>query len=800
MADLAPGSRLGPYEILGPLGSGGMGQVYRARDIRLQRDVAVKVLSSSLLSDESARARFSKEALALAKLKHPNVAHIYDVIATEKVGALVMELVEGPSLGERLREGPLPEAEVLRLGAQLADGLSVAHAEGVVHCDLKPANLKLTKSGDLKILDFGIAQLSLAPAGDASGLDTFTSTQREVVGTLPYMAPEQLRAERVDGRTDIWAAGVVLCEMATGNRPFNESTLARLTDAILHSEPDLSGGATASEGLREVLRTCLRKSPELRYATAGELKAGLEGVRTGTSTVVAAGPPPARPRGLPLAASLLGALAVLALLFAADVGRLRSRWSTGSGRIDSLAVLPLANLSKDPEQEYFADGMTEAVITELSRIRALKVISRTSVMPYKNATKSLPEIARALGVQGVVEGSVLMDGGNVRITVQLIEADSDRHLWAESYTRDARNVLALQSEVAMAIAREVRVAVSPEEAGRLGGGRTVDPEAHRLVLLGTYAITQSLTQRQGIEKGVALFRKAVEADPGFALAHTRLSEALQWGGFAGYRPMSESCAEARAEAERAIQLDPRQGEAVALLAGLRRSCDFDWAGAEQDTRRALELSPGSAAVHTAASYLMSVLSRHEEAIRESRMAEELDPLSEPAGVYCGMRFHFARRFEEAVQQLRKVLVVHPDSVFAKFALANTLTSLRRYDEAITVYLSRNVPDPGANFALGVTYGLAGRKEDARKVLTKLLEKRKTQFLPPTQIAMIYAGLGERDTAFAWLERAFEDKAWLIDEMNVDPLFDVFKGDPRFADLIRRMNYPREPEGAKAARP
>jgi serine/threonine protein kinase/tetratricopeptide (TPR) repeat protein len=767
-----------------------MGQVYRARDTRLQREVAIKVLSSSLLSDESARARFHKEALALAKLKHRNVAHIYDVIAAEGADALVMELVEGASLGERLREGPLPEGEVLRLGGQLADGLSAAHAEGVIHCDLKPANLKLTRGGDLKILDFGIAKLRLTSAGDASALETFTSTKKEVAGTLPYMAPEQLRAEHVDGRTDIWAAGVVLCEMATGSRPFKETVPARLTDAILHEDPDFSGVATASDGLKDVLRTCLRKTQEGRYATAAELKAGLERLRTGTSTVVSAGPPPARPRGFPLAASLLGALAVLALLVAADVGKLRSRWSAGSGRIDSLAVLPLANLSKDPEQEYFADGMTEAVITELSRIRALKVISRTSVMPYKNATKSLPEIARALGVKGVVEGSVLRDGGNVRITVQLIEADSDRHLWAESYTRDARNVLALQSEVAMAIAREVRVAVSPEEAGRLGAGRTVDPEAHRIVLLGTYAITQSLTQRQGIEKGVALFRKAVEADPGFALAHMRLSEALQWGGFAGYRPMSESCAEARAEAERAIQLDPRQGEAVALLAGLRRSCDFDWAGAERDTRRALELSPGSAAVHTEASYLMSVLSRHEEAIRESRMAEELDPLSEPAGVYCGMRFHFARRFEEAVQQLRKVLVVHPDSVFAKFALANTLASLKRYDEAIAVYLSRKVPDPGASFALGVTYGLAGRKEEARKVLAKLLEKRKTQFLPPTQIAMIYAGLGERDTAFAWLERAFEDKAWLIDEMNVDPLFDVFKGDPRFDDLIRKMNYPR----------
>jgi TolB-like protein/Tfp pilus assembly protein PilF/predicted Ser/Thr protein kinase len=801
VVDLRPGSRLGPYEILGTLGQGGMGQVYRARDTRLQRDVAIKILSPALLSDESARARFHKEALALAKLKHRNVAHIYDVMAAEGADALVMELVEGPSLGERLREGPLPEDEVLRIGAQLADGLSAAHAEGVVHCDLKPANLKLTRSGDLKILDFGVAKLRLAPAGETSALDTFTSTQREVAGTLPYMAPEQLRAEHVDGRTDIWAAGVVLCEMATGSRPFKESIPARLTDAILHADPEFSGAATASEGLREIVKTCLRKDPALRYATAAELKAGLEGLRTAPLPVAPAGAAPARPRGFPPRASLgLGALALLALLFVADVGRLRSRWSKGSGRIDSLAVLPFANLSRDPEQEYFADGMTEAVITELSRIRALKVISRTSVMPYKNATKSLPEIARALGVKGVVEGSVLRDGGNVRITIQLIEADSDRHLWAESYTRDARNVLALQSEVAMAIAREVRVAVSPEEAGRLGAGRPVDPEAHRLVLLGTYAIAQSLTQRQGIEKSVALFRKAVEADPGFALARARLAEALQWGGFAGYRPMTESCAEARAEAQRSLELDPRRGETLSLLAGLRRSCDFDWAGAERDVRRALELSPGSAAVHNEASYLMSVLSRHEDAIREGRTAEQLDPLSEQVSVSCGMRLAFARRFGEAVQQFQKALVVHPESVFAKWALANTLTSLERYDEAIALFLSRKVPDPGSNFSLGLTYGLAGRKEEAKKVLATLLERRKTQFLPPTQIALVYAGLGERDTAFAWLESAYEDKAWLVDLMNVEPLFDVFRKDPRFFDLLRRMNYPLEPQGTKAARP
>jgi len=793
VTDLAPGSRLGPYEIVGTLGAGGMGQVFRARDTRLERDVAIKVLSPALLTDEAARARVHKEAVVLAKLKHRNIAHLYDVLAVSGTEALVMELVEGPTLAERLREGPLPEAEAVRLGIQLAEGLAAAHAEGVVHCDLKPANLKLQPGGDLRILDFGIAKLRHAPEADAeSVLETLTATAREVAGTLPYMAPEQLRADPVDARTDIWAAGVVLCEMAAGKRPFDGPVAARITDAILNGDPQLPTDGSLSKGLLAVIRACLRKDPEDRYARAADLKTDLETLRASPmaaiSTVRMRGE---RPRRRLAVAAGLASAAVLALLIAADAGGVRSRLLGGAGtkRIDSLAVLPLSNLSKDPEQEYFADGMTEAVIAELSRLKALKVISRTSVMRYKNTSQSLPEIARALGVRGVVEGSVMRDGGTVRITVQLIDAATDRHLWAESYTREDRNVLALQSEVASAIAREVRVAVSPDEAGRLVAARLVDPEAHRLVLLGTYAIAQSLTQRAGIEKGTTLFRKAIEADPSFALAHLRLADSLRWGGFAGYRPMSESCAEARAEIERAIQLDPRQGEAFGTSAGLRRNCDFDWPGAEKDIRQALELSPGSATVRSEAAYLASVLGRHEESIREGRLAEELDPLSEEIGVYTGHRLQYARRFDEAEQQLRKVLTVHPDSVFARWSLANTLTAVKRYDEAVALFLSRKVADPKANFALGLTYGLAGRKDEARMVLATLLEKRKSQFLPPTQIALVYAGLGEKEAAWAWLKQAFDDKGWLIDEMGVDPLFDVFRSDPRFAELLRKMKLP-----------
>ena len=321
------------------------------------------------------------------------------------------------------------------------------------------------------------------------------------------------------------------------------------------------------------------------------------------------------------------------------------------------------------------------------------------------------------------------------------------------------------------------------------GDRPVDPEAHRLVLLGSHAMAQSLTQRASIEKATELFRKAVDADPSFAGAHLRLADALRWAGFAGYRPMTESCAESRAELEKAIELDPRQGEAFAQLAGLERGCQFDWPGAERDMRRALELSPGSAAVHSEAAYLASILGRHEEAIREGRFAEQLDPLSEQVAVFTAQRLYYARRFAECEQQARKVLSQHPGSVFAQWTLANALGSQKRYDEAIAVFLGRKVPEPSANFALGLTYGLAGRKDEARRVLARLLEKRKETFLPPTQIALVYAGLGERETAWIWLKQAFDDKAFQADQIGVDPLFDVFRSDPRFAELLRKMNLP-----------
>ena len=465
--DVLVGQTLGHYRIAEKIGAGGMGEVYRAHDEHLNREVAIKVLPSGTLSDESSRKRFRNEALTLSRLNHPNIATVHDFDTQAGVDFLVMEYVPGTTLSEKLAAGPLPEKEAARLCVQLAEGLTAAHERAVIHRDLKPGNLRLTADGRLKILDFGLARLVQPVSGDAE-TETLTQT-RAIAGTLPYMAPEQLRGERVDARSDVWAAGVVLYEMATARLPFEGKTSAVLTDQILH------GHATSPQRLQprlsarlaDIILKCLEKDAENRYQSAKELQVDLRRLISPTSSAsIVAGAP---------------------------------RKRTRSRRIRSLAVLPLNNFSRDPEQEYFADGMTEALICNLAKLQAVKITSRTSVMRYKGSETPLPQIAAELNVDAVVEGSVMRVGPRVRITAQLIHAASDTHLWAESYDRDFEDVLLVQSEIARAIAREIQVAITPEEAKRLAAhaGSTPGPmkPISRAAFIGTNSRVNIWIQR-----------------------------------------------------------------------------------------------------------------------------------------------------------------------------------------------------------------------------------------------------------------------------------------------------------------
>src|SRR6266403_1158655 len=537
---LPSGTRLGPYKIEAPIGAGGMGEVYRAIDTRLKRDVAVKVLSARLTAEPSAKQRFEREAHTASALNDPHICTIYDVGEHDGQQFLVMELLEGQTLKQYMDGQALAVERVLKLGTQIAGALQTAHAKGIIHRDLKPANIFVTEGGEVKVLDFGLAKLLPHTEQDAT-LSLALTEPLAVLGTLPYMAPEQLRGEDTDARTDIWGLGTVLYEMATSQRPFREELAPRLTDAILHQPPTAPRGLNGAipADLERIILKCLDKDPENRYQSAGELVVDLRRLSTPTSQsggTLSADKPRGWRRALrPLAYTTVGVLALAAVLVATNPGGWRERLLSraASPRIQSLAVLPLANLSRDPNQDYFADGMTEALIANLAQIRALHVISRTSVMHYKGSNESLPQIARDLNVDAVIEGTVQRSGDRVQVTAQLIQGQTDVHLWAKTYDRNFQDVLVMQSELAQAIAGEVKTHLSAQEREHLAHAQPINPDAYNAYLLGTYHVNKR--NPEAIDKGIEYFQQAIRIDPSYAMAYAGLPQAffgrVSWGGW-----------------------------------------------------------------------------------------------------------------------------------------------------------------------------------------------------------------------------------------------------------------------------
>ncbi len=793
------GTHLGPYEIVALIGRGGMGEVYKARDPRLGREVAIKVLLSGASEDPERLARFEREARAASALNHPNILTIHDVGSEQGRPYLVTELLEGESLREVLDRGPTQASKALEIATQIARGLAAAHERDLVHRDLKPANLFLTRDGVVKILDFGLAKLK----GPLEGISTAASTMAAetadgvLLGTFGYMAPEQLRGEPADARTDLFAFGCVLYEMLSGKQAFQRNSAVETMSATLQEEPPelVDSGVSIDPQVERILRHCLEKQPEDRFQSTRDLAFDLESARESSRASTSGSGVRLQPqqerrhwgRVALLSAALLMVLVIAGIWVFGVLPR--GGAEEDDGRIDSLAVLPLSNLSGDPEQEYFADGMTEALIAELAKLRELKVISRTSVMQYKGAQQPLPEIARALGVRGIVAGSVMQDADKIRITVQLIDGASDSHLWAESYTREARDVLSLQSEVARGIASEIQIAVSPEEERALATNREIDPEAHRLVLQAIDLNRRGSSQRDEQDRIRDLIDQAVELEPDFALAHALRGQMLYHLAGTGFKPGEEVCEPARSEVETALELDPASTEAHLIKAWLLSACDFDWAGAEEEFEFLLQHAPGDATVLDAYAGLLSVMGRHEEAVEHSRRAFDLDPLNDWIGGRRVMFLVAARRDSEALAQAELNLEVSPDSVFAKWVHAKAKMAMGDFDGALETLLSRQVGNPGKNPMVGVAHAQAGHTVEAREVLDFLLERRQDRYVPGTMIASIYAALGESDAAFEWLDRAYEERDYFLVWLKVDPMYDPLRDDPRLADLLQRMNFP-----------
>ena len=749
------GTTLSHYTLMELLGAGGMGEVYRARDLHLDRDVAIKLLLRGSLADPTARDRFRREAHVLSRLSHPGVAMIFDFDTKDDLDFLVMEYVPGGTLQSRLQRGPLPFEDLIRIGVEIADALEDAHRRGFVHRDLKPGNVVLTTAGTPKILDFGLAGL----IGAAHTATVLTQTGA-VLGSLPYMAPEQLRGEAGDSRADVYALGALLFEMATGRRPFDKERPEALMFDILHSAP-LAARSLRPElpvELDRLLESCLSKDPSHRPASAGAVAAALR--RVGEQVRRGLDPEPE--------------------------GEI----------IRSLAVLPLDNVSRDPAQEYFADGMTEAITSELARLKSLRVISRTSAMKYKNTPKSLPEIGRELNLDAVLEGSALLVGKRVRITVRLVSTRSEETLWTERYDAEIEDVLDLQSRVAETVAKEIAVQATPrsqrprktvqDDTTRLVKHRAVDPQAHLEFLKGDHTVAAG--SPQAIELGLRYYRRALELDPSFAPAWAGIADCHLVRAGRGMAPPAEALAEAQSAATRALHMDESLAGAHTVL-GVIAAYGMHLPEAMRHFERAIELKPAETSAYTQLGRAYYCSERHREAQETMLKALSLDPLSMMIHTTVGDAYYYGRDYERSLVYYRKAIELDPRFDGAHTDLARSLEAVGRFDEARREYeegrrLSGGVAGP--SFGLAQLEVSVGNEAEARRLLRELIEARAHRVVSAWGIAALHAHLGDLDDAFRWLNTAVEERATGLIFLRVHPRLDRIRGDARYRDLLQRV--------------
>jgi len=782
---LSPGDQLGPYKIISPIGKGGMGEVYRAQDTRLGRDVAIKVLPEQLISNSEALRRFEREGKALAALSHPNILTIFDVGTDQGVSFVVMELLEGETLRNRLNNSALSCDNALEIAVPIAEGLSAAHSKGIVHRDLKPENIILTSDGRIKILDFGLArQSSIFSQQELTQAPTRSQELESVAitGTIPYMSPEQVMGKPVDARSDIFSFGCMLYEMLAGKRPFAGDSAAETIAAILKENPANlhDSGKQIPSSLEQVVSHCLEKNPEQRFQSARDLTFALKSASRDSTITEVSQPKTIQPKS---SSSRVWIVAALMLLL---IGASIYFFIRPKNAISSLAILPFINTSANPDNEYLSDGITNTLINNLSQVPKLKVMARGTVFTYKGKEVDPRKVGQDLKVNAVVTGSILQQGNDLLIQADLVNVADGSQLWGEQYKRHIADIITIQEEISKEIAAKLRLKLTGEEEKRLTKHYTENNEAYQLYLKGEYHWNRFT--EEDLRKAIDYYNQAIAKDPSYALAYRGLGASYGVLGVQ-YWPPREAWPKAKAASIKAMQLDETLAEEFPL-AGTKLFYEWDWASCEREFKNNVKFNNNNAIFHQLYSYYFEAIGKPEQAIAEMKRSMEIDPLSVVINSDLAVAYNQARQYDAAISQFKKTIELESHWGFVHTQLGSVYLQKGMIAEALQEMEKAEPLEPNAEVLgrVGHAHAVAGNRKEAEKRLEELMKLSKEKYVPPIGAAFIYIGLGDKDKAFEWLEKAYEERSGWFVWIN-DPIFDSIRSDPRFTDLLRRLKLP-----------